>query len=137
MKDRLSTRNILKRKNMVLDSYDCAFCPSAIEETVQHLFWSCPFAQQCWGWLNLQTVQDGDTFQNIDAIKDQLQTRFFMIPIIIINWIIWTARNEAIFKNNQIPIQECKRLLYKELRLVSLRVKNSLTTQFEQWYQNL
>lgn len=56
LKDRLSTRNILKRKHMALDSYNREIYTLLVEETVEHLFWHCPFAQQCWGILNLQTV---------------------------------------------------------------------------------
>jgi len=41
LKDRLSTRNILRRKNMHLDSYNCVLCPRLTEETVQHLFLGC------------------------------------------------------------------------------------------------
>jgi len=93
---------------MTLDSYACEIYLIGEEETVQHLFWSCPFAQQCWGILNLQTIQTGDTSENILAIKDQMNNQFFMTAIITMWWTIWTARNEFIFKNNQIVIQESK-----------------------------
>jgi hypothetical protein len=45
LKDRLSTRNILKRKNMHLESYNCVLCHLATEKTVTHLFLECPFCQ--------------------------------------------------------------------------------------------
>jgi hypothetical protein len=37
MKDRLSARNILRRKNMNLESSDCALCQLNTEETMEHL----------------------------------------------------------------------------------------------------
>jgi len=77
MNDRLSTKNILKRRKMQLDSFNCAFCAAAQEETVHHLFWGCPYAQQCWGTLDLQIAQDGDTVQNIHALRTQLRSQFF------------------------------------------------------------
>uniref|UniRef100_A0A8R7U6Y7 Reverse transcriptase zinc-binding domain-containing protein n=1 Tax=Triticum urartu TaxID=4572 RepID=A0A8R7U6Y7_TRIUA len=46
--DRVNTRNLLKRKSMVLSSYDCALCNDSTEETCHHLFWDCPFALHCW-----------------------------------------------------------------------------------------
>ena len=46
--DRVNTRNLLKRKSMPLDSYECALCNDHIEETLGHLFWNCPFAQDYW-----------------------------------------------------------------------------------------
>lgn len=42
LKDRLSTRNIIRRKNMHLESYNCVLCNLATEETVTHLFLECP-----------------------------------------------------------------------------------------------
>jgi hypothetical protein len=102
-----------------------------VEETAEHLFWHCPFAQQCWGILNLNTVLNGNTFENVMALKIQLQSQFFMVAVTLM------SRNELIFNNNQIGIQECIILFFKEVRLVSLRVKASLTDQFDQWIQNL
>jgi len=137
LKDRLSTRNILRRKQMNIASFNCEFCLQAIEETVDHLFWHCAFAQQCWGSIGIQTVQGEGTVRNIQAIKDQLHSQFFMIAIILLCWTIWKARNEMIFNNNQFSIQECKELFFKELRLVSFRVKQSLSAPFDLWIQNL
>jgi hypothetical protein len=99
--DRLSTRNILRRRNMILETYDCEFCINQQEESTQHLFWDCPFAQQCWGIIHVQTIHNGSTFHNIEAIKDQLQSQFSMIATILMCWTIWKARNEVIFNNNQ------------------------------------
>lgn len=122
---------------MVLESYNCEICSLLVEETVEHLFWLCPFAQQCWGILNLETVQSEDNFENIRAIKNQMPTQFFMVAVILMSWTIWRARNELIFNNNQVSIQECRMFFFKELWLVSLRVKASLAPTFEQWIQSL
>lgn len=46
--ERLNTRNLLRRKNMVLDDYNCVLCNLACEETSFHLFFECPFSQACW-----------------------------------------------------------------------------------------
>ena len=83
LKDRLSTRNILRRRKMELESYSCEICSLLIEETVEHLFWNCPFAQQCWGILNLETVPNEDSFENIRAIKDQLHSQFFTVAVVL------------------------------------------------------
>jgi len=45
LRDRLSTRALLRRRNMQLPSYDCACCTLDVEETLSHLFLTCPFAQ--------------------------------------------------------------------------------------------
>lgn len=38
IKDRLSTRNILRRTHMVLNSYNCVLSQQSVEETLVHLF---------------------------------------------------------------------------------------------------
>ena len=75
--DRVSTRELLKRKNMVLQDYTCVLCNGAIEESQTHLFLQCPFAMQCWGSINLQVQQHLDPFQNLQSFKDQLSEPFF------------------------------------------------------------
>lgn len=137
IKDRLNTRNMLRRKHMNLQTYNCEFCTNATEETLQHLFWECPFAQQYWGSLNLQTVPQGNTFDNVEALKIQLQSQFFMIVIILMAWTIWKARNEMIFNNNQMSMQQCKCFFQRQIRSVALRVKDSLSEAYEQWTQRL
>lgn len=44
IKDRLSTRELLRRKHMELPDYNCILCTISIEEALSHLFLACPFA---------------------------------------------------------------------------------------------
>jgi hypothetical protein len=53
LKDRLSTRNILRRKNMSLDDYSCVLCVNGPEETNHHLFSVCPFSTACWNLIGI------------------------------------------------------------------------------------
>jgi hypothetical protein len=39
LKDRLSTRNILRRRNQALPSYECVLYNLHVEETLEHLFY--------------------------------------------------------------------------------------------------
>lgn len=48
LKDRLNTKNLLRCKNMHLDEYTCVLCQQNLEETIEHLFFGCPFNIQCW-----------------------------------------------------------------------------------------
>lgn len=48
LRDRLNTRNLLRRKNMILDDYNCVLCNPGCEETSFHLFFECTFSQDCW-----------------------------------------------------------------------------------------
>jgi hypothetical protein len=53
--DRLNVRNILRRKKHKLKrkGYSCVLCPRNREETTFHLFFSCPFSQECWSTLHI------------------------------------------------------------------------------------
>lgn len=137
LNDRLSTRNILRRKHMHLESYNCELCSQGIEETSGHLFFSCPFAQQCWGFFNLMVSPSSIVSDNFSALKNQIQSQFFMEMIILICWTIWLARNELIFNARQISLSECKRFFVTEIKLLSLRVKPSLSSSFDQWLHSL
>lgn len=97
------------------------------------------FAQQFWGLINLAISSNGGTFDNFNALKDQISSQFFMVAIALMCWIVWLARNEIIFNVNQISIQDCRRIFFKEAKMVSLRMKtkSSLSTQFDQWMQSL
>ena len=84
LKDRLSTMNILRRRNMQLDSYTCALCNSLAEETVEHLFLNCPFAAHCWNMIQVDIPLQSSFPGIIDQIKDQLNSPFFMEAIILL-----------------------------------------------------
>jgi hypothetical protein len=56
--DRLNTRNLLKRNHFALPSYNCVLCQGNVEETVEHLFFECPFSEWCWRLMNVQWPQN-------------------------------------------------------------------------------
>lgn len=106
-KRQLSTRNILRRKNRVLPSYDCVLCGTNSEKTLQHLFITCPFAQDCWNLLHL-IVQFGDPFLCLVSFRNQLAISFSMGIIILMSWCIWMERNDFIFKGIQPNLNSVK-----------------------------
>jgi hypothetical protein len=48
LKDRLNTRDLLRRKHMQLDLYTCEMCLLQRVESVRHVFLKCSFAKNCW-----------------------------------------------------------------------------------------
>jgi hypothetical protein len=132
LKDRLSTRNILRRKNRVLPSYECVLCSTLQEETVEHLFLNCQFAQACWGLLHL-FIPQGDPNQVLTSFKDKLYVGFFMDIIIIMSWCIWMAKNDLIFSGIQPDILSVKRRFRSEFALVILRAKESHENAMTLW----
>ena len=110
IKDRLSTRNILRRKNMHLESYNCVLYLQNTEETCQHLFLQCPFAKQCRRIIHIGIPLNEDFHEIVDYLRDRLQSQFFMAAVILICWAIWSARNDLIFKGIQPTIGNARNL---------------------------
>lgn len=108
IKDRLSTRELLKRKNMVLQYYNCILCNGLREESLCHLFLECPFAIQCWAWLSIQVDSSLNPFQILETFRDQLQVPFAMEIIIIMCWTIWKVRNDMVFRQLNPDFQAAK-----------------------------
>ena len=119
---RLSTRELLRRRNMVLQDYSCVLCPSTSDESLEHLFIHCNFARACWASIGLMVGNDGP-YITLEHFKQQLGVPFFMEIIILMSWCIWIQRNDLIFKGVQPSIDACYMLLKKEFALVILRAK--------------
>lgn len=75
--DRLSTRNRLRRRNMQLESFHCVLCQLATEETLEHLFLSCPFASECWNKIGVTVQTQHNIFRAIQSIRRQTHPQFF------------------------------------------------------------
>ena len=51
--DHLNTKNMLQRRNLhIQDDPICVMCDSKEEETIEHLFFECQFAKECWATIN-------------------------------------------------------------------------------------
>lgn len=137
IKDRLSTRELLRRKNMTLPNFNYVLCNGSIEESLIHLFLDCPFAIQCWAWINVQVEQSADPFQNLDNFKVQLQVPFFMEIIVLMSWTIWKIRNDMIFRQENPSFQAAKDFFKSELQYLLLRVRRKFIPGFTQWIANL
>jgi hypothetical protein len=86
LKDRLNTRNLLRRKTMFLEDYNCAICIHSLEETLQHLFLDCTFATTMWNTLGLNVHYTDDPLDIIVSFRYQLNVTFFMEIIISTCW---------------------------------------------------
>ena len=132
IKNRLSTGNILRR-HMDLDSFESVLCQQSIEETAEHLFFRCPFAVDRWNLLNLTVKQQGSLSEILEGFTLQLGPPFFMNPITLMGWRIWTAGNDIIFEGLQPNFQSSWRTFQKEIALLSLRAKERSAHSFESW----
>jgi hypothetical protein len=86
LKDKLSTRNMIRRRGMHLDDYQCVLCQLSTEETVMHLLFYCPFAKSCWNLLSFNFTDDLSIQQIFQAWKALMQTEFSLDIFILFCW---------------------------------------------------
>jgi hypothetical protein len=102
LNDRLNTRNILKRRNKVLeDGYNCVLCHEEVEETLVHLFFDCPSATCRWLALGINWATNSNVHQKIYIARQAFVEPFFMEIFLIGAWCIWNERNDLIFNKKQ------------------------------------
>jgi hypothetical protein len=133
LRDRLSTRDILQRKDMHLESYTCDMCILQRPETNAHIFLRCNFARACWESIGISVVTSRPVLHIINRIRRHLRVPFFMEIIILMAWSIWKTRNEWIFNNNDPSVHGCKQKFISEFRLLLLRVKMASLPAMEAW----
>jgi hypothetical protein len=104
------------------------------EETLAHLFWSCPFAQQCWAVVCPQVISHQQSvLEAFYDIKDTLNLPFVLEIIMLAAWGIWIIRNMKIFEDQNPSISAWKIVFKQELHLLSYRMKKKCHAPFTAW----
>jgi hypothetical protein len=97
-------------------------CHNNRQETTFHLFFSCPFSQECWSSLNTHWNFTTDFYNMMDEAKSQFTHKFFMEVFIIATWLIWKQRNNFIFNKVRPGFQGWKSGFLDEARLQAYRM---------------
>lgn len=136
IRDRLNTRNLLRRKNMVLDNYHCVLCHLRCEETCFHLFFDCPFSRDCWSTMSINWDTNLSPLDMMIQARQNFGSPIFREIIITACWIIWTTRNGVIFNSGQINLNQWKRRFKDELGLVCNKSKNQRQLLLQAWQED-
>ncbi|XP_021974524.1 uncharacterized protein LOC110869590 [Helianthus annuus] len=139
-KDRLPTRCALARRSVNVPDLLCLFC-SEHDETGEHLFVSCQFAQIIWQniatWCKIPSFIAFD-FKDILNMhgynsgswkKKKVLNAIFLVTV----WCIWKARNEAMFNSVQPSVTK---ILDEVKSMAFLWIKNRSrdeTITWENW----
>ena len=128
MKDRLSTRNILRRKNIQLESYNCVLFQDQVEEIAHHPI-THSFTKNYWNLAHINSDDEITFPKAIETIRAQSYPRFFMMVAILMTW--------AISNNIQRILESVKFSFKKEMKLLSSRAMAKYSVIFYLWIQNL
>jgi hypothetical protein len=124
--DRLNTKNMLSRRRFnVQPNTLCVLCGQGLEETIEHLFFDCPFARDCWTKIGITWDNDVIIHKRIERTKHLSGRPFFMETFLIAAWEIWKIRNRLVFDGVQASFNRWVRNFKEEASLQSLRIKEA------------
>lgn len=133
LRDRLNTRNILRRKNRILEDYSCVLCNGSCEETLEHLFFTCPFSQNCWHSLHIYWNTGLQPLDMVIEARTNFGHPIFRELMITACWIIWKMRNSIIFDNGTCSLHLWKTMFKEELGLVCIKAKDVIKGPLNIW----
>jgi hypothetical protein len=134
MLDQLNTRNLLHQKNFHFQSYSCVLCNTAVEETLDHLFFYCPFGAWCWSLVGIVWDTSLPIMDRLEFARAQFGLPIFMDIVILTAWCIWAMRNSIIFDGAMVvSLGQWKRSLRDELFLFVLKCKPSKKPLLQAW----
>jgi hypothetical protein len=135
MLDHLNTKNLLRRKTMVLPEYRCILYNSGCEETLVHLFFGCSFSQWCWRFIGISWDLNLMTLDMIMEGRRSFNSTFREISMLAC-WSIWRHLNEIIFYSGTLSLGRWKCIFREEFSLILCRAKPSLKLELEKWFCN-
>ncbi|XP_021975560.1 uncharacterized protein LOC110870691 [Helianthus annuus] len=106
--ERMPTKVALSNRNIPVNNRLCVMCGN-YEETCEHLFNSCHYAQSIWlyiaSWCNIPPIVAFDikdllTVHMVSAGPRKKIKALYAI-ILVTFWSIWKSRNELVFKQKE------------------------------------
>jgi hypothetical protein len=132
--DHLNTLDIMQRKHWYAESgYECSMCSAGTLETSQHLFFSCDFASQCWDFLGIQWMANGQFSEIFARAKTNHTGPCFFEVFACASWNIWKIRNDMISKHIPASLARWKIGFENDLMLHRFRVKLSKVQPLVEW----
>jgi len=114
--DRIPTRENLVRRNALVPNTSllCVFC-NEVDESTNHLFLHCTKTWKVWSeiqkWLEVNCIITANLFvhwrcwDGIVPNRKELKRGMRLIWHTVI-WVIWSVRNNVIFNNGGIEVEE-------------------------------
>jgi hypothetical protein len=97
--DRLNTKSMLQRRHLnIQDDAICVMCNSGAEETIDHLFFECTFATECWATINIDWDTSLPLLDMFTHARKAHSISFFTEATLIAAWELCKVRNDKIFQ---------------------------------------
>lgn len=126
--DRINTKNMLRRRHYRIDDdAECVLCNGRIEETVEHLFFLCPFSKKCWETVGIRIEDCGNRLNIIHSAKRNWRRPMFMEIFVTAAWSIWKERNGKIFRRITLSFASWRQRFKQDFGLLVHRVNPQLS----------
>jgi len=112
-------------------------CASAVEEDIEHLFFSCPFAGSCWSKLRIHWHVAVNIQDRIGQTARRSNIPLFMEVFLIATWEIWNLRNARICDNGRPMLRLWLHNFKQQAQLQLLRVREIDKPPFVQWLNTI
>lgn len=119
------------------DDSDCVLCSGGIEETVEHLFFTCPFSRRCWDVVGMEFAGPGNRLNLIHTAKRGWTRPMFMETLVTSAWSIWKERNGKIFRRIPPSVDSWNNRFREDFSLLAHRVKPSLAPFVESFSSSI
>lgn len=131
--DRLNTKSMLRRNLNIQDDTLCIMCNSGAEEEIDHLFFQCPFAGQCWASIGFTWDINLPLPERLASAYQTHGLEFFTEASLIAAWELWKLRDDKVFQR-QDPTHSIWLANFKnQCLLQSLRFRDDLRSSFCFW----
>ena len=135
IKDRLNTKDIMLRKSWHLqEGPNCILCDSLQLETRDHLFFTCPFAIECWNMISIQWDCSLPISARLQDGKEGFLGPCFTEIFSCAAWNIWKERNDYIFRSQLPSIDRWKVRFQSDISLHRFRLKEHSVQPLLDWF---
>jgi hypothetical protein len=108
-------------------------CDTGLEEDIDHLFFDCPFAVQCWNSINFTWDTSLPMLERLAAASNTRNLEFFTEASLIAAWELWKVRNDKVFQRRDPTFAIWLANLKNQCILQSVRFKEDLRSSFCFW----
>jgi hypothetical protein len=132
--DWLNTKTMLQRRHLnIQGDAICVMCDSGDEETIDHLFFECAFAKDCWATLHIDWDVSLPLLDRYTQAHGAHNIPFFTKATLIVAWELWKVRNDKVFQRRDPSPSIWLSNFKHQCTLQSVRFKDDLRSYFCVW----
>ena len=132
--DHLNTKKVLTRRHIHVHNDDlCVLCNTRAEETIDHIFFDCPFSRSCWNSMNINWNSSLSLLDRFYEARQIHNLQFFTEITLIAAWEIWNIRNDKVFHNINPSFVRWSTNFKSQAYSHSVRFKDDLLSAFCFW----